>query len=152
MNVIRLRLLGGVELSACDSGRERRLVLAPKPLALLAYLAIASAEARPIQRDELLALFWPELSSTRARAALRQALFQLRRGLGQSVLERGRAVVALSPEAISCDVVDFEQALARGDRAAAMELYRGPLLHGFFIDGSVFAANPGMSDERFVWT
>lgn len=136
MDVIHLRLLGGVELSARDSDRERRPVLAPKPLALLAYLAIARAEATPVRRDVLLALFWPELSSSRARAALRQLLFQLRRGLGEDALDAGRNVIVLSPEAVSCDVVAFEECLARGDRAAAMELYRGPLLQGFFIDGA----------------
>lgn len=134
--MIHLRLLGGAELSARDSDCERRLTLPPKPFALLAFLAIAKAEDRPVRRDMLLALFWPELSSTRARAALRQSLFQLRRGLGESAIDAAREVISLSLAVISCDLVAFESCLARGDRAGAMELYRGPLLHGFFIDGA----------------
>lgn len=134
--MIHLRLFGGVELTARGEGSERRLVLPPKPLALLAFLALAHAEGRTVRRDVPLALFWPELSSVRARAALRQTLFQLRRALGDGALDAGRDVIALSPEIISCDVVAFERAIAAGDSAAAMELYRGPLLHGFFIDGA----------------
>ncbi|HEY2856318.1 MAG TPA: BTAD domain-containing putative transcriptional regulator [Gemmatimonadaceae bacterium] len=134
--MIHLRLLGGVELTVRDSGRERRLMLPPKPLALLAFLAVAEAEGRPVRRDVLLALFWPELESTRARAALRQALHQLRRGVGQAAVDSGRDVITLSPEAIACDLVAFERCLAQGDRAGAMEIYRGPLLQGFFIDGA----------------
>ena len=49
--MIHLRLLGGAELSARDSDCERRLTLPPKPFALLAFLAIAKAEDRPVRRD-----------------------------------------------------------------------------------------------------
>jgi DNA-binding SARP family transcriptional activator/predicted Zn-dependent protease len=135
MCVIRLRLLGGVELSAHENGRAHRLSLPPKPLALLGYLAVASAETIPVRRDPLLALFWPELSSDKARGALRQLLFQLRRVVGADVLRTDRENIALVPEALSCDVVDFGQQLAAGDRIGAMELYRGALLEGFFFDG-----------------
>ncbi|MFI5227668.1 MAG: BTAD domain-containing putative transcriptional regulator [Gemmatimonadales bacterium] len=135
MAMIRLRLLGGVELSGQENGRDRRLSVAPKPLALLAYLAVASAEGVPVRRDVLLALFWPELSTDRARAALRQLIFQLRRVVGDGVLHAERESVAVVPEALSCDVVAFEQRLARGDRTGAMEIYRGALLEGFFVDG-----------------
>lgn len=135
MPVIRLRLLGGVELSAHEHGRAQRLSLPPKPLALLAYLAIASAETMPVRRDLLLALFWPELSTDRARGALRQILFHLRRVVGDDVVSADRENIALVPHALSCDVVDFVRDLASGDRSSAMELYRGPLLDGFFLDG-----------------
>lgn len=146
--MIHLRLLGGVELTARDSDRERRLVLAPKPLGLLAYLALGEAEGRPVRRDVLLALFWPELSNTRARAALRQALFQLRRGVGEGALDTNRNVISLAPETISCDVIAFEGCLARGDSAAAMELYRGPLLQGFFVDGASSELEGWIEQER----
>ena len=135
MPVIRLRLLGGVELSAHEHGRAQRLSLPPKPLALLAYLAVASAEAMPVRRDLLLALFWPELSTDRARGALRQILFHLRRVVGDDVVSADRENIALVQDALSCDVVDFVRRLASGDRSSAMDLYRGPLLGGFFVDG-----------------
>src|SRR6185437_7780385 len=135
MRMIRLRLLGGVELSAHENGRAHRLSLPPKPLALLAYLAVASAEAMPVRRDLLLALFWPEQSSVRARGALRQLLFQLRRVVSDDLLQADRENIVLISDALSCDVVEFGRQLASGDRVGAMELYRGALLDGFFLDG-----------------
>ena len=135
MPVIRLRLLGGVELSALQSGAECRLWLAPQPLALLAYLAVAAAQSKPVRRDVLLALFWPEFSAVRARAALRQALLRLRRALNVETLRADRESVELIPDAIWCDVIAFEEHLALGNRPAALDLFRGELLEGFFVDG-----------------
>lgn len=148
MSVMRLRLLGGVELSTHEDGRERRLSVAPKPLALLAYLAVAAAEETPIRRDVLVALFWPELPTDRARAALRQLVFQLRRTVGESVFRGGRETVALVPEALCSDVATFEQRLARGDRAGAMEIYRGTLFDGFFVDGMSAAFEEWLASAR----
>ena len=148
MAVMRLRLLGGVELSTHEDGRERRLSVAPKPLALLAYLAVAAAEETPIRRDVLVALFWPELPTDRARAALRQLVFQLRRTVGDSVFRVGRETVALVPEALCSDVATFEQRLARGDRAGAMEIYRGTLFDGFFVDGMSAAFEEWLASAR----
>jgi len=135
MPVIRLRLLGGVEVSALQNGAECRLWLAPQPLALLAYLAVAAAQSRPVRRDVLLALFWPECSAVRARAALRQALLRLRRALNAETLRADRETVELIRDAIWCDAIAFEEHLALGDRPAAMDLFRGELLEGFFVDG-----------------
>ena len=135
MSLIRLRLLGGVELSAHHDDRDRRLGVAPKPLAMLSYLAVAAADEMPVRRDVLLALFWPELPTDRARGALRQLLFQLRRAVGEDILQTERETIALAPDALSSDVATFEQRLAAGDSAGAMGIYRGPLLDGFFVDG-----------------
>ena len=79
--MLRLSTFGSVDLQDPE-GRALRPVLAqPKRLALLVYLAAA----RPFAvhwRDELLALFWPDLDDTRARDALNQALRFLRQALG----------------------------------------------------------------------
>ncbi|HXD47836.1 MAG TPA: BTAD domain-containing putative transcriptional regulator [Gemmatimonadaceae bacterium] len=148
MGVIRLRLLGGVELSTHEDDREHRISVAPKPLALLAYLAVAAAEQTPVRRDVLVGLFWPELPTDRARAALRQLLFQLRRTVGESVFQVGRETVALVPDALTSDVTIFEQRLARADRAGAMEVYRGTLLDGFFVDGMSAAFEEWLGSAR----
>jgi serine/threonine-protein kinase len=122
-----------VDLTAPD-GRELRSVLArPKLLALLAYLA-AHAPGPFHRRDTLLALLWPEASDERARAALRQALYNLRNALGDAVLVgRGEDEVGLDSARFGSDVRDFEAALASGDREGALDLYRGDLLPGFFL-------------------
>lgn len=135
MSLIHLRLLGGVQVSVCEDDNARRLTLAPKPMAVLAYLAVAGVDGPPVRRDVLLALFWPELSSPKARAALRQMLFHLRRALGDGVLVADRDTVSLEPNAVECDVVSFERLLERGERSEAIDIYRGPLLDGFFVDG-----------------
>ena len=143
MSIIHLRLLGGVYLSALENGRERLIPMPPKPTALLAYLAVAGADGRALRRDTLLALFWPELPDARARAALRQVLFRVRRILGAGALRADRGSVALAPGALLCDVIAFEGHLAAGNPVAALELYRGDLLAGFYVDG--------MSEELEAW-
>ena len=131
--MVRFLALGSVGLTAPD-GRELRSVLArPKLLALLSYLA-AHAPGPFHRRDTVLALLWPEASDERARAALRQALYNLRNALGDEVLVgRGEDEVGLDAERFWSDVAGFEAALASGDREGALELYRGDLLPGFFL-------------------
>jgi len=56
--------------------------------------------------------------------------------LGADGLVVGREEPALNPAAIASDVEDFRAAIARGDRAAAVELYKGPFLDGVFVSGA----------------
>jgi DNA-binding SARP family transcriptional activator/TolB-like protein len=140
--VIRLRTLGAAGLTD-PSGHELGGVLRqPKRFALLAYLALK----RPVglhRRDTLLPLFWPELDTDRARAALRQSLYKLRRHLPAGVLvTRGDEEVGLSP-AIWCDVWAFESALAAGRPEEALPLYGGELLDGFHL--------PDVAPELGYW-
>jgi DNA-binding SARP family transcriptional activator/tetratricopeptide (TPR) repeat protein len=103
-------------------------------LALLAVLAVSAP--RGVPRDKLLALFWPESDTDRARHALDQTLYSLKKDLGAEALVIGREEPSLNPAAITSDVEDFQAALARGDRIGAAELYRGPFLDGVFITGA----------------
>jgi len=137
--VIRLRTLGTLDLTA-DVPDESlgRLIHQPKRLALLAYLTVNSNG--PVRRDTLLGLFWPELSQERARHALSQALYVVRQSLGDGLVEAsGQEVVGIDRTRIWCDAAEFTEALAQGERAQALELYRGDLLDGFFLsDASEF--------------
>lgn len=130
--MIRFRMLGGVELLD-EGGRELRSVLVqPKRLALLAYLACTS-EGRFCSRETLFGVFWPELDAARARAALNQSLYYLRRELGAGMLiGRGTEEVGIDPKRLWCDVTAFARALERREPARAVELYRGDLLAGLF--------------------
>jgi DNA-binding SARP family transcriptional activator/tetratricopeptide (TPR) repeat protein len=130
--MIRLRILGTTGLSDA-SGKELGGVLRqPKRFALLAYLALK----RPTglhRRDTLLPLFWPELDTDRARAALRQSLYKLRRHLPAGVLvTRGDEEIGIDP-GIWCDVWAFEAALAAGRPDEALPLYGGELMDGFHV-------------------
>ena len=126
-------LLGSVELVAPDRSAAERLLVYPKILALLAYLALPSL-GRFVRRDTLVGLLWPELGQDRARAALRKSLHAIRAALGADVVvARGDEDIALSVDAIWCDASAFTAAADTGALARALKLYRGELLPGFHI-------------------
>ena len=130
--MISLRTLGpfdlrdarGQEVSAI-LGRQRRT-------ALLVFLAVESRRGL-VRRDSVAAVFWPELDQSKARAALRQALYVLRSELGEDVIvSRGGDEVGIST-ALTCDAVLLEQHVERGEFEQALALYQGDFLTGFFI-------------------
>ena len=53
-----------------------------KPMALLSYLVLEGGEVR---RDELAQLLWPGSAPDRARHSVRQAIWLIRRKLGEDV-------------------------------------------------------------------
>ena len=136
---IRLSVLGALDLRD-SAGREVGAVLRqPKRLALLACLAI-HGRGGFLRRDTLLGMFWPALDQEHARAALRRALYFLRRALGEAVLAgRGEEAIGIAAGALWCDAVAFEEAIERGDLTGALALYRGPLLEGFYVAGAAEA-------------
>lgn len=141
--MLQLRTLGSTSLVGDDGAPVTAVLRQPKRFALLAYLALA----RPLgfhRRDAVLALFWPELDTERARASLRQALYTLRRELPEGVLvNRGDAEVGVAHDSLWCDVHEMERRIAAGDGAGALELYRGDLLTGFHV--------PDASPELEQW-
>jgi DNA-binding SARP family transcriptional activator/tetratricopeptide (TPR) repeat protein len=120
--MVRLEILGSPRVLLAD-GRPARCWRSQ--LALLARLALASDG---VPRARLAALLWPDAPTDAARRSLRQALFQLRRQLGDVVQERDDRLW-LSPE-MPADVRRFQALLGDGRRAKALELYRGELLAG----------------------
>jgi DNA-binding SARP family transcriptional activator len=101
------------------------------PLALLALLIVAGA--RPLSRDKLIALLWPERDGESARNLLKVAVHELRKELGDGFVRSTGGQLVAELTAISCDVADFLAAILRGDDRAACELYAGPFLDGFFL-------------------
>ena len=131
--MIELLTLGRVRLVTGD-GSESSLGLAqPKRVALLAYLAVATAEA-PVRRDALLALFWPELSEDEGRRALRQALYYLRRVIREDVFGATGDELVLHETSVRCDAVVFEKLLRDGRPVEALGVYRGDFLDVFHVD------------------
>ncbi|HUG40578.1 MAG TPA: BTAD domain-containing putative transcriptional regulator [Longimicrobiales bacterium] len=146
--MLRLRSLGSIGLTDHADASLAPVLRQPKRFALLTYLALARPRGFQ-RRDSLLALFWPELDDERARAALRQALYTLRRQLPDGVLtNRGDGEVALVPGAVWCDVIEFEERMAAGDLEAALELYRGELLPGFHVPDAAPELGQWMDGER----
>jgi serine/threonine-protein kinase len=134
MPVIELRTLGTLNLHSAE-GRELHSLLAqPKRIALLAYLCIAQPRGFH-RRDTLLGLFWPDSDQEHARASLRKSLHILRRALGDdAILSRGDEEVAVDFQLVWCDTAAFEASVKANRLEEALELYRGDLLTGFFID------------------
>ena len=125
-----LRVLGTLAFDLADrpasgAAAQRR------PLALLA--ALAAAGERGVTRERLQLLFWPESDAERARGALNQTLYALRRDAGARDLVTGGAVLTLSPASLRCDLWAFEQAADAGDVDAALAVYGGPFLDGVLL-------------------
>lgn len=133
--MIELRVLGTVDLrDRSGDGPVRSVLAQPKRTALLCYLAIATPRGLH-HRESLFPLFWPESSQERARNSLNQAVFHLRRSLGERALTSTTEEVGLGPEAVWCDAAAFDDALQAGDPRLALSLYGGTLLPGFHVDG-----------------
>jgi predicted ATPase/DNA-binding SARP family transcriptional activator len=127
-----------------------------KILALVAYLAMSGSgtEARSLSRESVVALLWPDLEPSRARAVLRRNLSLLRRALGGEWLVVNRQTIGTDPDT-DCwlDVDQFlhlahawqthdhpqEQVCPRclEALAEATALYRGDFLEGFSLRDSV---------------
>jgi len=86
-----------------DAAGEPVAIPVGKPLALLVHLHL---EGRPVPRDDLAAIFWPDSTPDRARASLRQALWLLRRGVGDGLLASDDPV-ALSPDHVTTDLEEL---------------------------------------------
>ena len=127
--MLSLRVFGGLALSGpggpiLGRGSQRRR------LALLAILA--HARGRPVSRDKIIALLWPETRAERARHLLADSIYVLRRQLGDDVVFTIGDDVALNPERVSSDVEAFHRALEDRNPAGAVERYSAG---GAFLDG-----------------
>jgi len=137
---LRLILLGGFQVR--DAAGRKIDIAGSKAALLLAYLALRPGEMQC--REKLMSLLWSDREEVQARGSLRQAIWALRRALGE--LEPNPLVIdsdglSLDPEAIESDVASLQQLVAEGSTNAlyaAITLYRGPLLDGVRIGDSAF--------------
>jgi DNA-binding SARP family transcriptional activator len=131
VGALTLRTLGTIGLYADEDASP---ILGPgKPLALLIYLAVTPG--RRVSRDFLLHLLWSDLDPERARRALRQALFHLRRLLGEHVLPGNEELLLMAE--LTTDRDAFLAAIERGELESAFDAYRGEFLPSFGVPGGV---------------
>jgi len=130
---IRLRTLGTLGLSGSDKQGLKALVSQPKRAVLLVYLAVARPKGLH-RRDTLLALLWPDSDQARARHALSQLVYQLRRTLGaEAIVSEGDEAMGLAHDRVWCDVHAFDAAVEERRWADALELYHGDFLTGVHL-------------------
>src|ERR671923_1336244 len=110
-----VRVLGGFELSGAGGGD---VTLSGRKLrALVALLALPPSLGWP--REQLTAVLWGDRDEELARGSLRQALAELRRALGESVLLADRETVAFDPAAVRVDAAEFAALSKQGAWAEA---------------------------------
>lgn len=132
--MLEIRLLG--QFAVARDGRPLSIPSRPAQL-LLAWLALNAG--RPQSREELADRLWPDSSAANARANLRHALWQLRSALDDDprrapCLRHDTHTITLE----DCSAVDTaalareHPVLATDDLLAAVSVYRGELLPGFY--------------------
>ncbi|HEV8364378.1 MAG TPA: BTAD domain-containing putative transcriptional regulator [Gemmatimonadaceae bacterium] len=130
--MIDLRTLGGLDLRS--DGPLGKAARQPRRLAVMAILA--DAMDRGASRDSIIGLLWPDQDEESARNNLTQALYALRRDLGDDRAIAGSSRIVLDDGTVDCDLWRFRKAIDSKDWEAAVALYHGPFLAGFFVDQS----------------
>jgi DNA-binding SARP family transcriptional activator/TolB-like protein len=129
-----LRVFGGAVLD----GPENRVKGAAAQRRRVALLVILSrARGRPLGREKLIGLLWPENTTESARHLLAQALYAVRKAVPQEPFITAGDEVGLDEHVITSDANSFEDSIAAGDLARAVEIYRGDFLDGFFLPDAV---------------
>ena len=116
----------------------------PRSLALIVYMA---REPGPDRRAEILGLLWPDREEKRARRALNQLVYTLRKTSPGLDLESIEDALDFGTE-VWLDVEEFERRLEAGDLESAIELFDGPFLADLMVDVVEFdhwADRPKMS-------
>jgi DNA-binding SARP family transcriptional activator len=125
--MLRLGTFGGLVLH--DPAGEA-VIPQRRRLALLALLAVGGP--RGLTRDKILAHLWAESSPENARHALEQLLYSMRKQAPDPLIQ-GVDPLRLNPAVVEADVAEFARAIAAGNDARAVALYRGPFLDGFYL-------------------
>lgn len=98
---------------------------------LLVYLAIEGEATR----DAALGVVWPDRAPTRARHALSQTLYALRKDLGDDWLDAGGSYLRTTDD-LDVDALRFARAVEEKAFETALELYRGPFLKSCYLVSS----------------
>jgi predicted ATPase/DNA-binding SARP family transcriptional activator len=133
MQTLKIALLGPpiITLDGVPVITERH-----KAIGLLVYLA---AEGRPLSREVLAAMFWPDYPRASAFSYLRRTLWELNQILGKEWIEATRESVSLAHNSnLEVDVEIFRDVLGEGidqadDLREAVKLYRGDFVEGLVI-------------------
>jgi DNA-binding SARP family transcriptional activator len=135
-----LRLLGHPELR-CGDGR---LIDVPTKAFAVAARLLLDRPNQQCLRSELAAFLWPDADSPHQRANLRTLLKRIRVGIGGSTpspfVIDGESI-AFNPDAVRCDLSEFQRLLASDDAsdvAEAAALFSGQLIEARDRESAAF--------------
>jgi serine/threonine protein kinase len=132
MSYLQVFLLGRFAVQLSDDAVE----IPPRASqSLFAYLALGRDTFH--RREMLAGMFWPDSSETNARSNLRQALWQIRSGIGQDIFVADKVTVSLDPEMeieVDADRLRLDATASMDAMLEAVDLYQGDLLPGFYND------------------
>lgn len=156
MSIVELRLLGAPELmyKGIPQHFSRR-----RSLALIAVLALTG---RPILRERLLLMFWPDLGPKEAHAALRRDLHDLVKLVGRGCVKIDRSSISLPQDGTFwIDVMDFIEVNHTGEPLFGEtgpltdeieRLQRGSALYrGDFMEGFTLRDSAEFDDWQLFW-
>jgi DNA-binding SARP family transcriptional activator len=152
MDLLRVRLFGGLQIDLDGTGNRKKLTHTTR--SLLIYLLLFRNKTH--SRDILANIFWKEYPQNRARNCLNTALWRLRRSLEPKGIAPGTYLISTPVGELGfntrceywLDVDIFERGISRlldipSDRIAekeisileaATQIYRGDLLEGYYYD------------------
>ncbi|MCX6046250.1 MAG: BTAD domain-containing putative transcriptional regulator [Chloroflexi bacterium] len=100
-----VRFLGPIQLQLDEQNLTAEI--GAKPLALLAYLAVAAPH--PVARERLVGILWADKAEDAARYRLRHMLWNLRRTLGKDQLQADDTLCWFATEGLWIDVAEFQR-------------------------------------------
>jgi DNA-binding SARP family transcriptional activator len=140
--LLRLRTFGGLWIE----NPQAEAAAGPRPRSLALLAICAAAGAKGVSRERALGVLWPNSHPERARHALSQTLYYVRREVGAEVIVSSPDL-RLDPRLITSDVDEFLAATRSKKWADAVALYTGAFLDGFYLsDGPEFER--WVDDER----
>jgi DNA-binding SARP family transcriptional activator/TolB-like protein len=95
-------------------------------------MLLARAPRRTLTRDRIVGQLWTEHPPDAARRLLSEAVYIIRRELGEELLLATGDDLTLAA-ALYCDVDEFDEAVATADYERAVALHRGPFADGWYV-------------------
>ncbi|GAA5522769.1 hypothetical protein LQ318_13510 [Aliifodinibius salicampi] len=131
--MINFRILGSLTIQEDNKEHDHSFLYGPKRLALFTYLLLARPRGYH-RRDRLIAIFWPDMGQKNARNALSNLLYNIRDALGKEIIiNRGMEEIAINRDLVWCDVIEFEEAMDKGQFQKAIDFYKGDMLQGLHV-------------------